>query len=706
MKNKLTGSLCALMCLMLVFSMLAACSVKDKDGDTTVASTLTPDDTWAPGIADYVYESITVSKVELVDLVKEALGDEIDDSWNGDLNALTPEQLQKVEEHAKNEGLKIEKDDSGNTVIKKEEMVTAEASRDEINQLMTKASVKDPSNISDQEYERLSQVAQSEGYIIATRPPVSNKNDADTNKTTNKSNDIVIAKPVTTIKAIPTTKAPVVTNANNNKADKTNKVEKTTASQVVTKKPAPLTTSVYKPAPVPGTVAPMAPSTTAIPASSMDWTTTFKKSNNDIFVDSAATSDGGAVFVGITFASNSSSIDDGGVSSALIVKYNKNGKVDWFKIIGSSKTTQFEAVDVLSDGSIVAVGFTMAESLEGAGEFKCPGTVEGIIARFSSKGDLIGNIKILGGSTDDIVYAVKATPDGGYIIGGKSDSVDGDMDGLNTPNARKCFVYKCNADGTIAWRSVLNSKLGLAVRDIEINDAGCVYAAVDCAGEAFYGTNSLSGTKGNVSKTTIILKLSASGNLEWHRTIYGTGMTSLLSLAISDDGGCVAAGQYASGRNGNDSGTFEGIHNAGSPGTADGMLVKFDPTGDENGEGVIGWTCPLRGFETEQITDIVKINGGFAVSGFTKSTNRDFDMMPGTGDYDAFVYIVTDYASLKHVYIYNGSGSDNARTICSNGKSIFVGGSTNSGDVAFAECEAKGTKTSAVAFAGCLTFEN
>lgn len=79
-------------------------------------------------------------------------------------------------------------------------------------------------------------------------------------------------------------------------------------------------------------------------------------------------------------------------------------------------------------------------------------------------------------------------------------------------------------------------------------------------------------------------------------------------------------------------------------------------------------------------------------------------MMPGTGDYDAFVYIVTDYAALKHVYTYNGSGSDNARTICSNGKSIFVGGSTNSGDGTFAECGAKGTKDEAVAFASCLTF--
>ena len=177
----------------------------------------------------------------------------------------------------------------------------------------------------------------------------------------------------------------------------------------------------------------------------------------------------------------------------------------------------------------------------------------------------------------------------------------------------------------------------------------------------------------------------------------------LMRGVASNDGGCVVAGHYSSGRNGNDKGTFEGIHNAGITGTFDGMLVKFAPTGDASGEGVINWTCPLRGFETEQITGITKIDGGYAVSGFTQSTNRDFDMMPGTGDYDSFVYIINDLAAPKHVYIYNGSGTDNARTICSNGNLIFVAGSTNSGDAVFAECDAKGTKAEAVGFVSCLT---
>lgn len=711
MKKKFTGSLCIVMCVMLVLSMFAACSVKDKNTDLTLSSTLAPNDTWTPGV-DYVYEPVVISKVELVDLVKDALGDEIADDWNGDLNTLTPEQLEKVEQHAANEGLTIEKDDSGNTVIKKDEIVTTEASQDEINQLMTKASVKDPSNISDEEYNRLSQVAQSEGLIIATRPRVTNvqsdsKTEPDDEEETTKKNDIVIVKPVTTIRQIPVTKAPAPSQnkVNTTKAQNTTKVQTTQAKPLPTTKPVPRTTSVYKPVTTPGTVAPMAPITTGIPASTRDWTVTFKKASNEVFVDSAATNDGGVVAVGITYASVSDNIDDGGVASGLVAKFNKNGKLEWSKVIGSTETTQLESVAILSDGSIAAAGYTVASDLEGAGEYKCPGTIEGIVVRLNKNGDLLGNIRIYGGSADDMLYAIAATNDGGYVIGGKSESVDGDMDGLNTPNKRKSFVYKCNQNGAIEWRSVLNSTKGLLVHDIAVNDAGSVYATVESVGVAYYGDTLINGSDQSVSKSTIVLKLTPTGSLEWYKTIYGTGMTALHSVEISTDGGCVVAGQYTAGRYGNNMGTFEGMYNAGNTGTADGMLVKLNPNG-QNGEGVIGWTCPLAGFESEMITGITKINGGFAVSGYTASTNRDFAMMPGTGDYDAFVYIITDLAAKRDIYIFDGSGADNARAVCSNGESIFVAGSTNSGDAMFAECSAKGTKDSAVGFVGCLTFND
>ena len=55
-----------------------------------------------------------INSIELADLVNEALGEEAKD-FKGDLNTLTPEQIQKVENLAADKGLIIDKDEGGNT---------------------------------------------------------------------------------------------------------------------------------------------------------------------------------------------------------------------------------------------------------------------------------------------------------------------------------------------------------------------------------------------------------------------------------------------------------------------------------------------------------------------------------------------------------------------------------------------------------------
>lgn len=468
------------------------------------------------------------------------------------------------------------------------------------------------------------------------------------------------------------------------------------------------TTSQYTPIPtvVPSSEDSSAAATTTdnVAVYEDKWTKTFKESSNDVFFDSVATKDGGVVAVGVCLTKYGDTYSN--KPAALIVKYDKDGKLEWKKAIGGNEATQFESVAILADGSIAAAGLTLADNLENTGEYKCPGTIEGIVARFNSSGDLIGNIRIYGGSADDMIYAISATSDGGYVIGGKSESIDGDMDGIEALNARKGFVLKCNPDGDVEWRSAINSTKGLATRDLSVNDAGCIYATIEAFDDAFIGNKLLSETDLPNSKYTIVLKLSPAGNLEWHRTVYGTGMTSLLAVEITDNGGCVIAGHYTSGRNGNTEGTFKDIYNGGVAGTTDGVIIKFSPLGDAEGKGVIDWICPLIGFENEQITDIVRIRGGYAISGFTSSTNRDFYMMPGTGDVDSFIFVINDNAVKRYVYIFDGSDADNARTITANKDSLFIAGSTNSGDGAFAECEAKGTSDSAVGFAGCLSLIN
>lgn len=661
MKNKFTARLCVFMCLVLIMSTFAACSIKkDDDSSTTTASVVGNNDSWNTAGG---YEPVTITDVELVQLVSEALGDEAA-GFNGDLSTLTPEQLEKVEDLAADKGLIVEKDENNNTVIKKEEIPTTQVTPEEYSRIMNQVSVSDPNNLTPEEYEELSKVADQNGMAVVTNPDTS---------------EVQIVKPVTTTKI----STPVATNAS---------TAFPTIGPALTTNSAGRTTAVYNPPtqgyipPVPTTVAPVSTLSSA-------WVDTSGGTAHQVFVDSE-TVDGGVVAVGVTFLKPDGT--PGGKSSGIIVKHNENGKVLWTKIIGGGETvtddnntTSFESVAVLKDGSIVAVGYTQAQDVTGAtdADYKCKGTIEGLVVKFSSKGELLWT-KLYGGSKGDMIYSVAATPDGGFVIGGKAESDDADLKNLAS-SIRKAFIFKCDANGNIQWKRALSGSKHNAVQDMAVTSAGDIYVDIECiSGDGEFAE--IEGTQ-TTKRTTVVLKLDSNGTTLWQKALHDSGATNLHSIVLSSDGGCVVAGQYSSASAGN-SGSFKGLYNGGDPGTYDGMIVKF------NSDGSVGWLLPLIGFESDFITGITKIDGGYAVSGYTTSTNRDFSIN-NKGDYDTFVYTLNDYGTKRNIYSLGGSQADNARGICSDGSSaLYLCGSTNSGDGYFANCSIKGTESMAAGF--------
>ena len=657
MKKKLTARLCFFMCLVLIISSFAACSVKEKEGDTT-STTLASADSWSPGVDD-VYQNVPISKAELVDLVEKVLGDEVKD-FNGDLSTLTPEQIEKVEDYAKDNGLIVGKDDNGNTVIKKDEVPVTKIPQNEIDEIYSKASVKDPSNLTPEEITEISKVADENGLVVQTKP---------------SGGGINIGRPVSTTKA-PATTAKVVTNPTTTKKDNN--------PEIITKPPK-ATTGVYVP-PTAGNVA--SRGTTAVPIAtiSSDWCETYSmgsSGSNNVFAANDATKDGGTVAVGFTMGAEESADP-----IALIAKYSEKGKVLWKATISGNETTAFEDVAVLSDGSIVAVGYTMANNIVNDSEYVCKDTVEGVIAKYSKDGKQLW-IKIFGGSGDDMIYSIDATNDGGFVVGGKTDSTDGHFSGLSS-GKYKSFIYKCDANAGIQWRDSLSGSKHCTVEAISVGSTGEIFSTIssNCNDGDFAGMKQAEEElKG---KFTVVTKHTASGKRAWVTPIYDVGHVDLPAIVASDNGGCVVAGKYTSNSDGNKY-CFKGIYNGGMTGTTDGIIVAL------KGDGTFYWKLPLIGFENDFLTGIAKIPGGYAVSGYTASSNRDF-AITNRGDYDSFVYTVTAVGKAKNISSFGGSDTDNARAICSNGSSVFVCGSTNSSDGFFKEKSPSGTSEGSVCF--------
>lgn len=627
------------MCVVLIASVFTACGIKDDDVTTTLAPVTT--DNWQNEVPeDITYSKVVIEGVELADIISDALGEEYRDT---NLNELNDKEKDKLKDFATDKGYIVEEDEEGNLVIQKP---VVEAPSEVVSDIYNQASVKDPSNLTPEEITRLSQVAASNNMQLVTK----------------ENGQVDIVKPT----LVPPTKAPTAapTQKPNNPGNNNNFTVKEELPS-------------YNP-PTAGDAAPLGttlPKTKLIKAS---WLKTYGNANHHIFTNNATTKDGGIVAVGATMA-----IDGQGKSTAfgaVVAKYGKDGKLQWHETIKSDKMIQLENVAVLTDGSIVAVGYSSGGTVDGltAADYKEKSSVEGIVVKYSADGKKLFT-KIIGGSGADMIYGIAPTSDGGFVLGGKSDSLDNEFKNVGSHKI-KAFVMKTDANCNIKWISSLSSEKHAAVKNLAVAPNGTIYATIESvSGE---GDFALEGAK-NALETTVLIKLDQSGTIGWKKCFYGSGRTQLHALSATSDG-CVIAGQYATGPNGN-SGTFKDVYNGGSTGTFDGVVIKVGADGKQK------WLKTLVGFQNDYISDIAPIPGGFALSGYTNSTNRDF-MLKNNGELDAFVYTISSYGELMTATSFGGSSVDNARAICSNGKTVYIAGFTNSADGSFLNSEVKGAE--------------
>lgn len=647
MKNKNNAFLAIVMCVVLIASVFVACDSKEEANGTTA--------TQGGSIVHEVpeepsYSKVMIEDVELAEILEEVLGEDLKNESTQvlyeKLEQLNESQKETFKEIATDKGYIVEEENGKLNVYETEE---APAPSELVTEIFNQASVKDPSNLTPEEITRLEQIAASNNVQLVT------KEDGKI--------EFVTRVPATHV----VTRAPAQKVTEGNGVHTEDPYKTTIRVEIPT----------YNP-PTGGQVASMGTTLPQTHLAKSGWLETFGDESHHIFTNNAVTKDGGTVAVGAKIAVGGDGSSQG--FGAVVVKYNKDGSVAWKDTIGSDKICQLENVAVLTDGSIVAVGYTSGTKIDGVTDatFKSKGSVEGIVIKYSADGKR-EYIKMYGGSGADQLYGVAPTADGGYIIGGKGGSSDGDLSGVGTMKY-KAFVMKLSADGKIVWKNALSSTLHSAVRNVAVAPTGDVYAVIETvANDGEFA--SIKGTRKGL-ETTVLMKLDKAGTLKWTQCYYGAGRTQLYSVTASTDG-CVIAGQYASGDNGTNAGTFADIYNGGNQGTFDGMIIKVGADGKQK------WMRPLVGFQNDYITDVAAIPGGYALSGYTNSTNRDFSLK-NSGETDAFVYIITAYGDIQTVSSFGGSAADNARGICATGKTVYICGFTNSADGSFATASVKG----------------
>ena len=220
--------------------------------------------------------------------------------------------------------------------------------------------------------------------------------------------------------------------------------------------------------------------------------------------------------------------------------------------------------------------------------------------------------KTIGGSLKDVPQVVKQTADGGFILGGYSLS---DVSGDKSENSKGLadyWVVKLDASGNKLWDKTIGGD-----GDDYLN------ALQQTADNGYilggYSSSNISGNKSENSKggdDYWIVKLDENGNILWDKTIGGSnGDDYLFSLQQTSDNGYILGGSSSS--------NISGDKSENSKGVSDYWVVKLDEDGNKIWDKTIGGSSFDILYSLQQTADNGFILGGYSESNISgdKSEN-------------------------------------------------------------------------------------
>ncbi len=415
----------------------------------------------------------------------------------------------------------------------------------------------------------------------------------------------------------------------------------------------------------------LTPSCLNAQAPPIQWQNTIGGSDGDWLHAIHQLSDGGYILGGYS-ASNSSgdkTEDNQGGQDMWVVKLDANGEVLWQNTIGGSEIDQLSTLNTTTDGGYILGGYTESNTSGDKTEDN-----HGLSDYWILKLDADGHIQwqnTIGGTSYDVLSEVQQTNDGGFIIGGRSDSsISGDKI-ENSQGSYDYWVVKLDASGNIHWQNTIggadydfftslqqtsdNGYIlgGFTKSDIsgdktedshgkedywvvKLDDLGIIQWQKTIGGSEYdrlnallqtsdggyiLGGESLSDISGDKTENGVggydywVVKLNDMGSIQWQNTIGGTDFDYLTTLQQTTDGGYLLGGYSLS--------NISGDKTENSRGYGDYWIVKLSPLGDIQWQKTIGGEFEDRAYSLQQTNDGAYILGGFSYSNISGEKTED-----------------------------------------------------------------------------------
>jgi hypothetical protein len=158
-----------------------------------------------------------------------------------------------------------------------------------------------------------------------------------------------------------------------------------------------------------------------------EWDKNFGGTGIDFADDVHQTRDGGFIITGVTRSSNGHATGNHGLYDILVVKTDKEGEVEWTKVLGGSNDDYGRNIIQTQDDGYAVCGQVQSSDGDAVGN---DGGADAWVVKLSPFGELQWQ-KAMGGTQDEHFYALAETPQGALILAGNARSTNGDVIGVH-----------------------------------------------------------------------------------------------------------------------------------------------------------------------------------------------------------------------------------------------------------------------------------
>lgn len=315
--------------------------------------------------------------------------------------------------------------------------------------------------------------------------------------------------------------------------------------------------------------------------------------------------------------------------------------IEWKKCYGGSEEERAYKIIPFSNGEFLIAGQTQSNDGDVSENH---GSSDYWLVKIDGAGDILWE-KTFGGSEYESAYDITGTHDGGFIMAGKKNFING------VPTNSDFWIVKINSAGNMVWENTYGgSSFDIPSNIIRTDDNGFIIAGV-----TFSDDGDVTGNESNKWAAWII-KINASGTLIWEKTFLISDCINFGGMVGTPEDGIIFTADICE----TDS---------------DFIIIRLDS------EGEVIWERTYGGSLNDVPYDITKAyeNQGYIIVG--KTASEDGDILGNHGSFDFWVLYIDNDGELTNTFCYGGSNPDIPFTITPFGNSeLLIAGVTESAD--------------------------